>query len=116
MDKKGVGSRILDSNAEIDFEELNRLGTFASPKLNAAGESELGLNLNEIQTYMDANFKRAEGHRRRIDRKLMNGEWPVLLKVMGKNGADGRYLSIAEVRDLYIERRLPLRMTRQLNP
>jgi hypothetical protein len=33
---------------------------------------------------MDANFARAAGRRRRIDRRLMNGEWPILLQVMGK--------------------------------
>jgi hypothetical protein len=61
---------------------------------------------------MDANFKRAAGQRRAIDRALMNGEWPVLLKVMGKNAVGGRYLSCAEVSTLFTERKLPQRMSR----
>ena len=40
----------------------------------------------------------------------MNGEWPVLLKVMGKAGKSGSYLSGAEVRDLVVNRRLPARL------
>jgi hypothetical protein len=63
---------------------------------------------------MDANFERAAGRRRSIDRRLMDGEWPILLKVMGKQGKTGRYLSLVEVRDLFVERRLPERMSRRL--
>ena len=66
--------------------------------------------LEEITTFMDANFKRAQGTRRRIDRALMNGEWPVLLRVMGKKGTGGRYLSVADVEELVVQRRLPERM------
>jgi hypothetical protein len=44
----------------------------------------------------------------------MDGEFPILLRVMGKQGRDERYLSIAEVKTLFAERRLPERMTRQL--
>lgn len=40
---------------------------------------------------MNANFERAKGHRRAIDRKLMNGEWPVLLGYHGQGR--GRALS-----------------------
>ncbi len=50
------------------------------------------------------------------DRAPMNGEWPVLLKVMGKAGARGRYLSLAELRDLVEHRRLPARMQARLAP
>lgn len=45
---------------------------------------------------MDASFKRAAGRRRRIDRALMNGEWPVLLKVVGKGEPGDRSLSLAD--------------------
>ena len=45
---------------------------------------ERGLTNSEITAYMNANFERAAGHRRAIDRKLMEGEWPVLLRIMGK--------------------------------
>lgn len=59
---------------------------------------------------MDANFARAAGRRRLVDRQLMNGEWPILLKAMGKKGRHGRYLSLKEVQDLFTQRRLPARM------
>jgi hypothetical protein len=44
----------------------------------------------------------------------MDGEWPILLQVMGKPGQGGHYLSVAEVRQLFVERRLPERMTQRL--
>ena len=46
----------------------------------------------------------------------MDGEWPVLLKVMGKDGPDGRYLSVADVRSLFVDRRLPRRMLARVPP
>ena len=110
LDKKGVGSGILDSHGKVDKKELARLGEFASDKLDAAGQSEPGLALPELRAYMDANFGRAADHRRLVDRQLMNGEWPILLKVMGKKGRKGRYLSLKEVQDLFTLRRLPRRM------
>lgn len=112
LNKKGVGSRILNATGEVDAKELARLKEFASQKTSASGTTELGLSLAEITTFMDANFKRAEGKRRRIDRALMNGEWPVLLRVMGKQGTAGRYLSLADVEELVVNRRLPERMRR----
>jgi hypothetical protein len=45
---------------------------------------------------------------------LMKGEWPILLRVMGKPSAAGRYLSLTELRTLFVERRLPPRITRRL--
>ena len=114
LDKRGVGSGILDSHGEIDPKELARLRGFARRKEAADGSSELGLGLAELREFMDANYERAAGRRRRIDRALMIGEWPVLLKVMGKDGADGRYLSLGEVATLFTQRQLPLRMRRQL--
>ena len=76
---------------------------------------------------MDANFERAEGRRRLIDRKLMDGEWPILLKVMGieggkevgkqgEKGKQGLYLSLTDVAQLFEERTLPQRMMRRLKP
>jgi len=38
---------------------------------------------------------------------LMKGEWPVLLDFMGKGEGDERYLSVAEVKTLFVERRFP---------
>lgn len=116
LDKKGAGSGILDASARIVHAELVRLDEFASDKTDADGRTERGLDLAELKRMMDANFERAAGRRRRIDRRLMDGEWPILLKVMGKQGKPRRYLSVGEVRDLFIERRLPERMTRRIAP
>ena len=44
----------------------------------------------------------------------MNGEWPVLLDIMGKGEGAGRYLSVAEVRTLFVDRRLPDRINARL--
>jgi hypothetical protein len=110
LDKKGVGSGILDNHGQIDRKQLLRLREFAKPKSDAQGSVEPGLGLLELRAFMDANFARAKGHRRLVDRALMNGEWPVLLKVMGRDGPDGRYLSIREVEELFAQRRLPQRM------
>ena len=114
LDKKGAGSRVLDASARIDTAELARLDDFASDKTDADGHVERGLDLAELRRMMDANFERAAERRRSVDRWLMNGEWPILLKVMGKLGKLGRYLSTTEVRDLFVERRLPERMSRRL--
>lgn len=114
LDKQGAGSRILDRHAQVDAAQLARLEEFAGDKTDAGGQVERGLDALDLQRMMDANFERAAGHRRRIDRRLMEGEWPILLKVMGKEGAAGRYLSLADVRTLFVERRLPQRMRERL--
>lgn len=114
LDKKGVGSGILNSRGAVDQAELDRLGEFAGDKVGADGAVEPGLDAADLKRMMDANFARAKGHRRAIDRTMMDGEWPVLLKVMGKRGKAGRYLSLAEVRTLFVDRALPERMTKEL--
>lgn len=114
FDKKGAGSRILDARAQVDPDELNRLKQFASQKTKPDGGRELGLDAEELKVMMDANYERAAGNRRLIDRQLMNGEWPVLLDVMGKEGKTGRYLSVREVNALFLKRTLPGRMLRKL--
>ena len=114
LDKKGAGSRILNVRGAIDAKEVSRLRDFASEKQNQDGSSELGLALPELRAYMDANFARAAGRRRSIDRTLMIGEWPVLLKVMGKEGPGGRYLGLQDVIDLFKKRSLPERMNKRL--
>ncbi len=114
LDKKGAGSGILDTEANVVKAKLDRLDEFASEKLSASGESERGLDLSELVHMMNENFKRAAGRRRVIDRFLMDGEWPILLKVMGKSGKNGRYLSVDEVRQLFLKRKLPERMVSQL--
>lgn len=114
LDKHGVGSRILGVTAEVNEAELARLAEFGKDRPDPSGGSERGLTAAEIVTYMDANFERARGKRRWIDRKLMEGEWPVLLRIMGKGEGEQRYLSVAEVRTLFAERRLPERINARL--
>jgi hypothetical protein len=114
LDKKGVGSGILDARGVVDAKEVSRLRDFAEEKANDDGSSELGLGMPELRAYMDANFARAAGRRRTIDRTLMIGEWPVLLRVMGKEGPGGRYLGLLDVIDLFKNRRFPERMNKRL--
>lgn len=114
LDKKGVGSGILDTHGGIDASELARLAEFATEHLPHDGAAEPGLDLAALTTYMDANFERAAGRSRYIDRTLMVGEWPVLLKVMGREGRAGRYLSLQEVTDLFVRGRFPARMTQRM--
>ncbi len=110
LDKKGAGSGILNHEGVVDKKELSRLANYASDQHDRQGNTEKGLRLADLTAYMDDNFKRAAGHRRLIDRQLMNGEWPILLKVMGKKGTAGRYLSLKEVQTLFTKRQLPARM------
>lgn len=112
LDKRGVGSGILTAQGTINPKEVSRLRKFANQKSQHDGSSELGLGLPELRAFMDANFARAAGRRRTIDRTLMIGEWPVLLKVMGKEGPGGRYLGLQDVIDLFKNRSFPQRMTR----
>ena len=115
LDKRGSGSRLIDANGQFQAPELERLASFASPKPLPLGGSELGLSLPQITTMMDANFARARSTRRRVDRAMMNAEWPVLLKFMGKDAADGtRYLCVEEVQTLVRDRRLPGRVVERL--
>lgn len=114
FDKQGTGSRILDTRARVRPAELDRLKAFASTKTTPGGGRELGLDAADLQAMMDANAARAGDRLRLVDRQLMNGEWPPLLEVIGKEGANGRYLSLRELRTLFVERRLPARMMKQL--
>jgi len=114
LDKHGSGSRILDATAQINETELARLAEFGKDRQDPCGGSERGLTMQDITTYMEANFDRAKGARRWIDRRLMNGEWPILLRIMGKGDGEQRYLSVAEVRTLFVERRLPDRIVERL--
>jgi hypothetical protein len=114
LDKRGVGSRVLDAAGRIDENELARLDQFAADKVDSSGAVERGLGTDQLRAMMDANFARAVGKRRRIDLALMQGEWPILLRVMGKTSVEGRYLSLAELRGLFVEQRLPPRITQRL--
>lgn len=114
FDKQGNGSRILDTRGRVRLAELDRLKDFASMKVTAGGGRELGLDAAELETMMVANAERAGDKLRLVDPQLMRGEWPPLLEVMGKEGADGRYLSLRELRVLFEQRRLPTRMLKRL--
>ena len=114
LDKHGAGSRILEVDGQVDESEIARLAEFGSDYADSNGGTERGLNSKQITTYMCANFARAKGHRRLIDRLLMNGEWPVLLNVMGKGEGNDRYLSVDEVRTLFVERKFPARIVARL--
>ena len=114
LDKRGSGSRILDGAGCIDGAELARLDKFASDKKDLTDATERGLGADELRAMMDANFARAAGERRWFDRALMNGEWPVLLRVMGRASVQGPYLSLSELVALFVDRRLPPRITERL--
>ncbi len=114
LDKHGAGSRILDVEARVHEDEIVRLGTFGRNRPDGAGGMELGLNAKEIDTYMAANLERASAAARWYYPTLMKGEWPVLLRIMGKGDGDDRYLSVAEVKTLFVERRFPDRIVARL--
>jgi hypothetical protein len=114
LDKHGVGSGVLDEQGHVNLANLDRLGEFASDKTDLSGVVERGLDADEITRMMDANVARAGNRARSVDRKLMDGEFPVLLTMMGKEGTAGRYLSLAELRTLIIDQRLPTRVTARL--
>ena len=115
FDKHGTGSRILDKFSVVDEAELDRLDEFASDFVDPeSGLTERGLSADGVEAMLDANFERAKETRRAIDRRLMDAEFPKLLEAMGKDSPDGLYLSIAEVRVLFIERRLPDRVANRL--
>jgi hypothetical protein len=114
LDKHGAGSRILTVDGQMDESEIARLAEFGSDYADSSGGTERGLNSQQITTYMNANFERAKGHRRAIDRLMMNAEFPVLFNIMGKGEGDNRHLSIAEVRTLFVERKFPARIVARL--
>ena len=112
LDKHGAGSRILDVDAKVHEDEIARLAGFGKDRKDPAGGIERGLTAKEIDTFMKANLKRDGDAARWYYPMLMKGEWPVLLKILGKGEGEERYLSVAEVRTLFVEQRLPERITR----
>jgi hypothetical protein len=114
LDKHGAGSRILDVEAHVHEDEITRLASFGKDRPDGAGGMERGLDAKEIDTYMAANLERAGNAARFYYPILMKGEWPVLLNILGKGEGDERYLSVAEVRTLFVERRLPDRIVARL--
>jgi len=114
LDKHGGGSRILDADAKVHEDQIERLASFGKDCNNPAGGVERGLTTKEIKAYMADNLKRDGDAARWYYPILMKGEWPVLLKILGKGEGDDRYLSVAEVRTLFVEKRLPERITARL--
>ena len=114
LDKHGGGSRILDVDAKVHEDEIARLAGFGKDRKDPAGGIERGLTANEIDTYMKANIKRDGDAARWYFPILMKGEWPVLLKILGKGNGEDRYLSVDEVRTLFVEKRLPERIVARL--
>lgn len=122
LDKHGAGSRILDQHAVVHEDEIARLATFGKDYVDPDGGTERGLSAPDIKTFMAANFQRAKDEhpssyaiRHCYYPLLMLGEWPVLLDIMGKGEGKDRYLSVAEVRTLFVERRFPERIVALLN-
>ena len=122
LDKHGAGSRILDQHAVVHEDEIARLATFGSDYKASDGSVERGLSAAEIKTFMAASFQRAKDQHppsyailHCYYPLLMLGEWPVLLDIMGKGEGKDRYLSVAEVRTLFVEQRFPDRIVALLN-
>ena len=115
LDKLGAGSRILNADAQVQEDEITRLASFGKDRPDGAGGTERGLTATDIDTYMAANMERAGDTARWYYPMLMKGEWPVLLKIMGKGEGDARYLSVPEVRTLFVERRFPDRIVARLS-
>jgi len=108
--KKGCDSGVIDQHGKVSAQELERLNGFASEKRTINGAAELGLDAEELRVFMKANLDRADKPNRFIHRKMMEGEWPVLLKVMGQDGPDGRYLSTEDIHRLIVHKKFPNRM------
>jgi hypothetical protein len=114
LDKLGGGSRILDAEAHVRDDQLDRLADFGRDVENPDGGTERGLNAAQVSAYMKANLARNKQGRRWYHPMLMQGEWPVLLKIMGKGAGDHRYLSVDEVRTLFKAREFPTRIVERL--
>jgi len=121
LDKKGGGSQILSENGIINQTQLDRMASFGSKKVDVnTGRNEMGLNLNEINSFIDANAQRSKeipgAMSPRLGKIFAAQEYPVLLRVMGKPGKDGeRYLSMDEVTRLWVDRELPSRFDEPQN-
>lgn len=114
LDKHGAGSRILGVDANVHLDQIERFASFGQDYANPDGDTERGLNAVQIETFMADNLKRAGDEARWYYPIMMKGEWPVLLDILGKGEGDARYLSVAEVRTLFVERRFPDRIVARL--
>lgn len=115
LDKHGAGSRILSVDGKVDEDQIARLASFGRAYSDPnGGGTEPGINASEIQTYMRDNLKRAGSAVRWYYPILMQFEWPILLKIMGKGEGENRYLAIADVRTLFNERQFPARINQRV--
>jgi hypothetical protein len=115
LDKLGAGSRILGVDGKVNEDEIARLAGFGRTYTDPnGGGPEPGLNASEIDTFMRDNLKRAGSAARWYYPLLMKFEWPVLLKIIGKGEGKNRYLSIADVRTLFNERKFPARIDQRI--
>jgi hypothetical protein len=114
LDKHGAGSRILDVDGQVHEDEIERLASFGRDYADPCGGSERGLNASEITTYMRANRARAKNSWRWYYPLLMQNEWPVLLKIMGKGEGTNQYLSVADVHTLFVQRKFPQRIVQRI--
>jgi hypothetical protein len=114
LDKHGAGSGILEVDGQVDLEQIDRFADFGRDYANPDGGTERGLNAAEIKIFMAENLKRDGDKARWTYPIMMQGEWPVLLDILGKGEGDNRYLSVAEVRTLFVDRKLPKRITDRL--
>ena len=114
LDKHGAGSRILGVDGQVDEDQIKRFASFGRDYANPDGGTERGLNAAEIKTFMADNLKRDGDRARWTYPIMMQGEWPVLLEILGKGEGDARYLSVADVRTLFVDRRFPQRITDRL--
>ena len=95
-------------------EQIERFAGFGREYANPDGGTERGLNAKEIKTFMAENLKRDGDKARWTYPIMMQGEWPVLLDILGKGEGEARYLSVADVRTLFVDRKLPKRITDRL--
>lgn len=114
LDKHGAGSRILDAEGHVHQEQIDRFASFGQEYPNPDGGTEPGLNARQIEAYMADNLKRAGDAARWTYPIMMKGEWPVLLDILGKGEGEARYLSVAEVRTLFVDCKFPSRITDRL--
>lgn len=116
LDKRGAGSRILGVDGKVNEDEIARLASFGRTYTDPnTGIGEVGLNAVEIKTFMHDNLQRAGSAARWYDPLLMKFEWPILLKIMGKGKkGEERYLSVADVRTLFEQRKFPDRINQRI--
>jgi hypothetical protein len=115
LDKHGAGSRILGVDGKVDEDQITRLASFGRDYTDPnGGGTERGLNAAEIDNFMRDNLKRAGDAARWYYPLLMKFEWPVVLRIMGKGEGADRYLSVADVRTLFNQRKFPDRINQRL--